>query len=117
LSAPDAKVRDIERGLSLELVDERGFAMPGSPVTKTICRSPFTARWRASRNAARGRSRPTSLPVAGATDGAGAAPSLTGAMKRYPRRGRVSMNSGFLESSPRADRTSKMWLFRTSAWT
>jgi len=31
LSAPDAKVRDIERGLSLELVDERGFADAGLP--------------------------------------------------------------------------------------
>ena len=41
------------------------------------------------------------------------APALTGAMKRYPRRGMASMKRGFLGSSPSALRTSSTWCFRT----
>jgi len=40
--------------------------------------------------------------------------SVTGAMNRYPRRDIVSMNMGFLASSPSTARMAAMWLFKTS---
>ncbi len=46
--------------------------------------------------------------------GVAAAPSVTGAMNRYPRRDRVSMKMGFLASSPSTARMAAMWLFNTS---
>src|SRR6267142_7073368 len=63
--------------------------MPGSPVTKTICRSPFfDIRPRHWSSWASASSRPTRT-FAGRDAAAplADAPSVTGAMNRYPRRG------------------------------
>jgi len=38
-------------------------------------------------------------------------------MNRYPRRDIVSMNMGFLASSPSTARMAAMWLFKTSGCT
>ncbi len=89
--------------------------MPGSPVTKTICRSPFDIRPRHWWSSASWPPRPTrALAGPDAAELLPDAPSVTGAMNRYPRRDSVSMKMGFLASSPSTDRMVAMWLFNTS---
>src|SRR5580658_8262855 len=85
--------------------------IPGSPVIKTICRSPLRARRHASYSIPRAPSRPTKELCADPPDTTGleeAVVSDTSAINRYPRLGKVSMKREFLGRSPSAARTSRM---------
>jgi hypothetical protein len=85
--------------------------IPGSPLIKTICRSPLRARRHASCSTPRAPPRPTKVLCADPPDATGleeATGPETGAMNRYPRLGRVSMKTEFLGRSPSAARTSRM---------